>query len=52
LLLASVTEAAAAAAPLSVTVAVEAVPPGTAVGFKAKDVIAGLTITLRLAVAV
>jgi hypothetical protein len=54
LLLASVTEAAAAAAPLNVTVPVGAVPtpPVTVVGFKVTDVIAGFTITVRLAVAV
>jgi hypothetical protein len=52
LLLASVRDAADAATPFSVTVAVDAVPPVTAVGFKAIEVIAGFTRTLRLAVAV
>jgi hydrogenase maturation factor len=52
LLLASVTEAAAAAAPFRVTVAVEGAPPTTVAGFKPTDAMTGLTSTLRLAVAV
>src|SRR5665213_4080606 len=52
LLLASVTAAAAGAAPLSVTVPVDGVPPGTVAGFKETVVIAGLISTSRLAVAV
>lgn len=52
LLLASVTEAAAADTPLKVTVPVDTVPPVTVVGFKSTDVIAGFTITVRPAVAV
>jgi hypothetical protein len=52
LLLASVTEAAPAAAPLRVTVPADGVPPATVVGFRVTEVIAGLTRTVRLAVAV
>jgi hypothetical protein len=52
LLLDSVTVAAAAAAPFSVTVPVVEVPPVTGVGFKATDARAGLIEILRIAVAV
>ena len=52
LLLASATVAAAAAVPFKVTVAVDAVPPVTVVGFNVNEVIAGFTSTARLAVAV
>ena len=52
LLLDSVTEAAATAAPFRVTVPVDAVPPVTVVGFKVTEVRAGLIRTVRLAVAV
>jgi hypothetical protein len=52
LLLDSVTAAAAGAAPLSVTVPVDGVPPGTVDGLRATVVIAGLISTLRLPVAV
>jgi hypothetical protein len=52
LLLDSATVAAPAAAPLSVMVPVDAVPPATLVGFNVREVIAGLTSTVRLAVAV
>src|ERR1017187_9673407 len=52
LLLESVTDALAAAAPVSVTVPVDDVPPVTAVGFKVTEVSAGLIRMLRLAVAV
>jgi len=52
LLLESVTAAADAAAPLSVTVPLEEVPPLTVVGFKVTEASAGLIVTLRLAVAV
>jgi hypothetical protein len=52
LLLESVTEALAAAAPFSVTVPVDDVPPVTDVGFMATVAMAGLIKTLRLAVAV
>jgi hypothetical protein len=52
LLLESVTVEAAAAAPFSVTVPVDDVPPVTAVGFKVTEARAGLIKTVRLAVAV
>lgn len=52
LLLASVTVAAPAAAPLRVTVPVEDVPPVTVVGLSATETRAGLTRTLKFAVAV
>jgi hypothetical protein len=52
LLLDNVTVAAAAAAPLSVIVPVDEVPPVTVVGFSATDVTAGLIKTVRVAVAV
>jgi hypothetical protein len=52
LLLDNVTVAAAAAAPVSVTVPVDEIPPVTVVGFSATEASAGLIRTLRLAVAV
>jgi hypothetical protein len=52
LLLDKVTEAAAAAAPVSVTVPVDEVPPVTVVGFSVTEVNPGLIKTVRLAVAV
>jgi hypothetical protein len=51
LLLESVTVAAAAAAPFSVTVPIEDVPPVTVTGLKATEATAGLIRTVRFAVA-
>lgn len=52
LLLESVTVAAAAAAPFSVRVPVDDVPPATVVGFKVTEASPGLIETLRFALAV